>query len=185
MTEDEAMTAIGHLVGGLNGFTDDSVTEYLLQFEKLDDADALDEVCQEVVRTWGERWKPTVADVITRYHAHPRVREEREARVAAAMLDESGGKIVPHNEGFAIANDAYRSLYGRNIGEPPIPNPEYAENLIIKEGRRDRDGNWLAHYTDVLRGFRGDPARRRGVTERHRATPHPRQHGTTHPAPAR
>ena len=159
MTEDEAMIAVGHLVGGLNGFSDDAVVEYLAQFERLDDAEALDEVCQEIVRTWTDRWKPPVGDVIARYHAHPRVREAREARVAEAMLDESGGRIVPFGEGQAIANDAYRSLYGRDIGEAPVPNPEFAENLIIKEGRRDREGRWLARYTDVLRGFRGDQAR--------------------------
>ena len=159
MTEDEAMIAVGHLVGGLNGFSDDAVVEYLAQFEKLDDAEALDEVCQEIVRTWTDRWRPPVGDVIARYHAHPRVREAREARVAEAMLDQSGGRIVAFGEGQAIANDAYKAITGRNIGEPPIPNPEFAENLIINEGRRDREGNWVARYSDILRGFRGDQSR--------------------------
>ena len=159
MTEDQAMAALGHLVGGLNGFNDASIDEYMAQFQKLDDAAALDEVCEELVRTWSDRWKPTVGDVIAAYHAHPRVREEREAHVAAAMLDEEGGRIVAYGEGMAIANDAHKSLYGRNIGEAPIPNPEYAENLIVNEGRRDRYGNWVATYVDVLRGFRGDQPR--------------------------
>jgi hypothetical protein len=159
MTEDEAMQALGHLVGGLNGFNDTSIDEYMAQFTKLDDAPALDEVCEGLVRSWTDKWKPTVAEVVGAYHAHPRVREAREARVAEAMLDQSGGRIVAFGEGQAIANDAYKAITGRNIGEAPIPNPEFAENLIINEGRRDREGNWVARYSDVLRGFRGDQSR--------------------------
>ena len=159
MNEDESMAALGHLVGGLNGFTDAAVDEFNAQFQKLDDAAALNDVCQEIAGSWQERWRPTVGDVITRYHSHPRVREAREARVAAAMLEETAGQPVTYGEGQAIANDNYRMVYGRDIGGPIIPTPEYAETLIINVGRRDRDGNWLATYTDVLRGFRGDQAR--------------------------
>jgi hypothetical protein len=57
---------------------------------------------------------------------------------------------------MAIANDAYRSITRRNIGEAPVPNPDLAENLIVLKGRRDKDGNWVADYADVLQGFRGD-----------------------------
>jgi hypothetical protein len=159
MTEDDAMRGVGHLAGGLNGFTATAVDEYVAQLEKLDDADALDEVCQEIVRTWTDRWKPSVADVIAAYHAHPRVRAEREERIAAVMLSEDGGRVVPHSEGLAIANDAYRSLYSRNMGEAPTATPAVAEALIENGGRQDRYGNWVAHYTDVLRGMRGDQAR--------------------------
>jgi hypothetical protein len=38
-------------------------------------------------------------------------------------------------------------------------NPVYAAQLIEREGHRDLDGNWLARYVDVLRGFRGDHPR--------------------------
>lgn len=161
MTEDAAMHAVGHLVGGLNGFTDASIDEFMEQFAKLDEVEALNEVCQEMARTWNERHRPSTADVIARYHAHPQVRQAREARVAASMLNESGGTIPSHTEGQAIANDAYRSLYGRDIGGPIIPTPEYAENLIVDRGRRDRYGNWVATYGDVVKGFRGDQARTR------------------------
>lgn len=162
MTEDEAVHAIGHLVVALNGFTDKTVVEYVTHFVKLDNGAVLDEVCSALAGSWQDRWKPTVADVLARYHDHPTIRDEREARVAAAMLAEGGGGTpVTWGEGQAIANDAYRSLYGRSIGEATVPNPVYAAQLIENEGRRDLDGNWLARYVDVLRGFRGDQARAR------------------------
>lgn len=160
MTEDQAITAVGHLVGGMNGFNDAAIDEYVAQFEKLDDADVLDEVCQALVTSWQERWKPTVADVLARYHDHPTIRAEREARVAAAMLAEGGGGTpTTWGAGQAIARDQYRALYGRNPGDDVIANPVYAAQLIEREGHRDLHGNWLARYVDVLRGFHGDQMR--------------------------
>jgi hypothetical protein len=158
MTEHEAMNALAHLVGALNGFGDAAVDEYTHQFEKLDDPAALDDVCQTIARTWPERWKPTVAEVLARYYAHPAVRAEREARVARALMDDEYGsdRVVPWHEGQAIAADKYRDLHGREIGDKVIPNPAFAATLIENQDHRDRDGNALARYTDVLRGFRGD-----------------------------
>ena len=44
MTTDEALRALGHLAGAIGGFDDRAVDEFQDQFEKLDNADALDEV---------------------------------------------------------------------------------------------------------------------------------------------
>jgi hypothetical protein len=159
MTEDDAVTAIGHLVGAINGFTDGAITEYTEQFEKLDDAAVLNEVCQALAATWQERWRPTVADVLARYHDHPTIRGERENRVAAALASGNSAPPTTWSEGQAIANDEYRNLFGRNPGEDPLANPVYAAQVIEREGRRDLEGNWLARYVDVLRAFRGDHPR--------------------------
>lgn len=159
MTDDEALRAVGTLAGGLNGFTSTHVDEFHAQFLKLDDPDSLLEVCQDYVRT-NANVRPSVGDVVSHYHQHPQVRAAREARIAEAMLDESvGAEVVSFSEGWAIANDAYKARYGRNIGEAPVPNPEFAETLIINQKRRDRNGDWHAMYTDVLHGFRDDQAR--------------------------
>lgn len=68
-------------------------------------------------------------------------------------------RLIGWEEGRAIMNDAYRAVTGRNIAETPRPDPVVAERAIRSVGVQDRQGRWIATFTDVLEAFRGDQAR--------------------------
>lgn len=169
MTEEEAMRAVGFLAGGLAGFSEDAVTMFVDQFERHDDGEAMAEVCEQIALTWrphdhGGALRPGIGEVLDLYRKHPRVAAEREARTDAALAsdDREGSRLVSAAEGMQIARDEYRRLYGRDMGEAPVPNPAFAEHAIKSLDHFDPTNEvWLAHFQDVARAFGGDFAKAR------------------------
>lgn len=164
MTEDEAMRAVGYLAGGLSGFGDDAVSMFVEQFIKQDDAAAMEEVCERIALGWrphehGGAMRPGIGEVLDAYRKHPRVEAERQASTDRALASDTrgSGRIVSAAEGIQIARDEYRRLYGREMGEAPAPNPDFAEQVIKDLGHFDEHNEcWYAHFTDVARAFGGD-----------------------------
>jgi hypothetical protein len=159
-TDDDAWAAVGLLASTIPGFDEDTITTFVTQFlANTEDGAVLREVCGTFAATWTGKGRPKSTDVLARYNEHPTVRTEREARIAAAMMSEDGGRVVPYSEGRAILAAEYKAVYGRELGMEPVADPVFAETLIRNEDHQDRDGNWLAHYKDIVRGFRFDQAR--------------------------
>ena len=73
--------------------------------------------------------------------------------------DDPSQRVLTFAEGMAVANDAYRAMTGRNIGDKPVADPRTAERVIVDVGYEDAHGNHIARFTDVLEAFRGDQAR--------------------------
>jgi hypothetical protein len=66
-------------------------------------------------------------------------------------------RIPGFADGMAIARDEYRSVYGREIGDSVVANPQYAIDIIERDGLYDpENGVWYSTFTQVLDGFRGD-----------------------------
>jgi hypothetical protein len=71
-------------------------------------------------------------------------------------------RMLGPGEGMAIARDAYRSAYGRDLGEPPVPNSVFAVDVIQRLGRFDPTREvWRISFAQFLDEFRGDQARAR------------------------
>jgi hypothetical protein len=85
LTEDDALRAVGLLVGGIGGFNDDAVVTYTRGLMREDNAEAMFEVCDRLSRTWKGRFKPSLPEVLDEYQHHPDVAAEREMRLAEAL----------------------------------------------------------------------------------------------------
>lgn len=69
-------------------------------------------------------------------------------------------RIVDFADGMAKFHDEYRSVYGREMGDPVVANPVYAADVIMRDGTFDPNREvWHASYVQVSGAFRGDHAR--------------------------
>ena len=82
MTDEEAMRAVGRLVGGIDApWGDATVREYVAQLAPLQHAAILEQACAEIVKGWAEHGRrPLVAEVAAVYY-------EISKHVAPPVLD--------------------------------------------------------------------------------------------------
>jgi len=157
-TTDQAYAAAGLLIAGIPGFSfDDEVvlTKFVEQLrDGTDDGDALNDVCREMSRTWTGKLRPSMHQILTAYHEHPAVREQREERAVAARL---AAPATPWCGGTGWIPDTG--------GEPgwlrPCPrcNPKLDEVFRNPDNwEKYLDGTELEHLVEVPKDWTRPPA---------------------------
>lgn len=99
MTDDEALTILGHLIGTTTGWNDESVARYVVELARLDNAEALRRACRTLAATWEEARRPPLATITNLYH--------REAMRLEAPALPGRTRVIPPRQGVEVARDAY------------------------------------------------------------------------------
>lgn len=136
MTEAEAMSCLGLLVGATNGWTEDtdvgpgSLTLYLEEFMAMSDQECLLAAVRDVLRTHTSTHRPPLVVVLDAYRSQLRLKQESRGALPAP----SGQRYLSPDEGRPIALVAYRAECARLGREPNMP----LFNSIFGEGRESR-----------------------------------------------
>lgn len=100
MNTDDAMRALGILVGAVPGpWNDDVIDVWTEQFERLDDAASLEGAVTTLVTQWTSTYRPSLGEVIEAYHAARNYRVRRllpsTTHCDGSGWVDRGGQFVP------------------------------------------------------------------------------------------